>query len=497
MKLSLPFFAAVTVLSAGSAFAQAPLYFQLPAGYIPTDVSTAGGVATVVGRSFNSGGAFKWTPTGGVVEIGSTSYSSGGNVRISRDGTKIVGMQLVSGLNNAAIDNGTATWTSIPGIGGTSGSSSTTLGGVNANGTVIVGLGWAAGGTGHAYKWTQGVGSVDLMPFFNSPSSNARAVNGDGTVIVGHESSQGARWVGGVRTFFTYSGQSCGNALAVNNAGTIVIGESPSAAPGNAWRWDSGTNVVTLLPNLSGYTTNPNAIDLVDDGSRILGSSGSVPFGPPAVPLIWINNVPQDFSAYLASLGMASGNVDNPTAISPEGGVMVGSGSTGGWAVLFPEFVPLGTPYCAGDGSGTACPCGNASPVGDNVGCLSTLALGGKLRGHGTASLSADSLGMTATQVPNGPALYFQGDAQLSGGGGFTFGDGLLCAGGTIIRLGVKFATGNTSTYPGAGDPLLSVQGGVSSGDVRHYQAWYRDAFTFCTPSFFNLTNGVTITWTN
>jgi hypothetical protein len=175
----------------------------------------------------------------------------------------------------------------------------------------------------------------------------------------------------------------------------------------------------------------------------------------------------------------------------------VGTGSAGGWAVVFPQFLPLGTPFCAGDGSGSACPCANESLAGDNVGCLNSLALGGKLRGNGVASLAADSLGMTATDVPNGPALYFQGDGQALGGAGFSFGDGLLCAGGTIIRLGVEFAAENTSHYPGAGDPLLSVQGGITAGDVRYYQAWYRDAVTYCTPSFFNLTNGVTITWTN
>jgi hypothetical protein len=124
------------------------------------------------------------------------------------------------------------------------------------------------------------------------------------------------------------------------------------------------------------------------------------------------------------------------------------------------------------------------------------MALGGTLRGQGISSLATDSLALKSTQVPNGPALYFQGDGLFSGGAGFSFGDGLLCAGGTIVRLGVKFAAGNTSTYPGPGDPLLSVQGGVAAGDVRHYQAWYRDAVTYCTPAFFNLTNAVTVNWT-
>jgi hypothetical protein len=30
---------------------------------------------------------------------------------------------------------------------------------------------------------------------------------------------------------------------------------------------------------------------------------------------------------------------------------------------------------------------------------------------------------------------------------------------------------------------------------VRSYQAWYRNAAAFCTPSTFNLTNGYSVTW--
>jgi hypothetical protein len=378
-----------------------------------------------------------------------------------------------------------------------SGTQSTGVGAVNADGTAIVGLGWAVGGAAHAFKWTSGGGTVDLMPFFNSPSSLARAVSGDGSVIVGHESSQGARWVGGVRTFFTYSGQSVGSAFAVSHDGTIAIGDAPQAAPTNSWRWDAGTNSVSLLPNLPGATTNPNVVDLVDDGSQILGTTGSIPFGPPAVALIWINNVPVDLSAYLSGLGMGPGNVQGPSGISPEGGVLIGGGGSSGWVVVFPQFLPNGTPFCAGDGSGAACPCTNNSPLGAGEGCLNSLALGGKLSGFGASTVGSDSLGLKATQVPNGPALYFQGDGQFAAGAGVAFGDGLLCAGGTIIRLGVKFAAGNTSTWPGAGDPPISVQGGIVPGDVRHYQAWYRDAAAFCTPAFFNLTNAVTISWTN
>jgi hypothetical protein len=42
----------------------------------------------------------------------------------------------------------------------------------------------------------------------------------------------------------------------------------------------------------------------------------------------------------------------------------------------------------------------------------------------------------------------------------------------------------------------VSVKGLVTAPGVRDYQCWYRNAAAFCTPSTFNLTNGLEITWT-
>jgi hypothetical protein len=98
--------------------------------------------------------------------------------------------------------------------------------------------------------------------------------------------------------------------------------------------------------------------------------------------------------------------------------------------------------------------------------------------------------------MPDSSALYFQGSAQVAGGNGATFGDGLRCAGGTIIRLGTKTNVGGTSQYPEAGNASVSVRGMNTAGSVRDYQVWYRNAApAFCTPSTFNLTNAVELTW--
>jgi hypothetical protein len=71
-----------------------------------------------------------------------------------------------------------------------------------------------------------------------------------------------------------------------------------------------------------------------------------------------------------------------------------------------------------------------------------------------------------------------------------------LCAGGNILRLGVVFPAIGSATYPGGSTPNPIHIGGVtSSGDVRHYQCWYRDGNAFCTADTFNLTQGVTLVW--
>src|SRR6185436_9868153 len=133
--------------------------------------------------------------------------------------------------------------------------------------------------------------------------------------------------------------------------------------------------------------------------------------------------------------------------------------------------------------------------VGAGEGCLSSLGVGGKLRGTGNANLSADTAVLHGEQMPNAPCLYFQGTTQIAGGAGTAFGDGLRCAGGSIIRLGTKTNAGGGSEYPDTGDPTLSVRGQVLAPGLRVYQTWYRNAAAFCTSATFNLTNSLAITW--
>jgi hypothetical protein len=77
------------------------------------------------------------------------------------------------------------------------------------------------------------------------------------------------------------------------------------------------------------------------------------------------------------------------------------------------------------------------------------------------------------------------------------FGDGLRCASGTIVRLKTVVNAGGASQYPEVGDPSVSIKGTIATPGTRTYQVWYRNAAAFCTPSTFNLTNGVEVAWSS
>jgi hypothetical protein len=155
------------------------------------------------------------------------------------------------------------------------------------------------------------------------------------------------------------------------------------------------------------------------------------------------------------------------------------------------------TPFCFGDGSGTLCPCSNSSAPGSGAGCTNSVGTGALLAAGGQSSLSGDTLVLTGSGMPASvPALYFQGTLQRASGFGIAVGDGLECAGGALVRMGVRFNTGGMSQFPGTGGTPISIVGHPSAGTTRTYQVWYRDPASFCTTSTFNFSNGVSVIWT-
>ena len=146
---------------------------------------------------------------------------------------------------------------------------------------------------------------------------------------------------------------------------------------------------------------------------------------------------------------------------------------------------------CFGDGTNGSCPCLNYGSFGN--GCANSInPNGANLGGAGNPSIAADTLLLIGNGMPDSYAFYYQGTTAFIS----HFGDGLRCVTGTVLRLATKTNVQGGSQYPSVGDPPISVVGACHAGDVRNYQVWYRNADpAFCTPSTFNLTNGVRATW--
>ena len=101
------------------------------------------------------------------------------------------------------------------------------------------------------------------------------------------------------------------------------------------------------------------------------------------------------------------------------------------------------------------------------------------------------------------PATSFTLMMQHDAAGDQVFHDGVLCAGGSLIRLRGRAAVAGSMSFPDsnfANDQTLTLsqrgQVVVGSGVRRYYAGWYRNASTtFCPPATANVTNGFLIDW--
>jgi len=69
------------------------------------------------------------------------------------------------------------------------------------------------------------------------------------------------------------------------------------------------------------------------------------------------------------------------------------------------------------------------------------------------------------------------------------FGDGLLCIGAPLVRLGATFASNGITTQ-------IHGHGSMAGSGFFYYQLWFRNIpASFCTPGAFNLSNARALTW--
>ena len=163
---------------------------------------------------------------------------------------------------------------------------------------------------------------------------------------------------------------------------------------------------------------------------------------------------------------------------------------------------PVSAAFCAGDGSladhTTPCPCGNSSTLPGN-GCAHSFdPAGANLTATGQPATN-DVVLVTSFTPSSSFTLFMQHDSP----GDTIFHDGVLCAGGALIRLRGRSAVAGSASFPNsafANDATLTLsqRGQVFPGQGvrRYYAAWYRNASTtFCPPATSNVTNGWRIDW--
>jgi hypothetical protein len=151
--------------------------------------------------------------------------------------------------------------------------------------------------------------------------------------------------------------------------------------------------------------------------------------------------------------------------------------------------------FCFGQDYVSACPCGTSAP---EAGCDNSFGTGGaRLRVGGEPSLANDTLFFQVDGLPPDALMVFLEDffpTQVDGG--TPFGDGVLCTGGVYSFLAARYASGGIAGLGAASEPAISTLGfSLQAGDVRYYQAIYRNQRPFCTSAGFNLSSGLRIIW--
>ncbi len=180
-----------------------------------------------------------------------------------------------------------------------------------------------------------------------------------------------------------------------------------------------------------------------------------------------------------ATIGFQNGN--GPIDIAEWGFNQSGSVSNGTVLSLVPNGAAgVGTNYCTA----------NANSTGQT----------GLILGGGSASIAANDLTLTASQLPNNAFGFFitsltQGSTPSPGGSA-----GVLCLGGQIGRYvgpGQIKNTGSTGSFnlllnlnqiPSPGGFVTAV-----AGQTRNFQAWHRDVSGGAATS--NFTNGLAVTF--
>jgi probable HAF family extracellular repeat protein len=312
------------------------LLIELPPGVVPVDFDANG---TVVVGNLRSGGSFYWMPTTGDIYIGGETA-----LGVSRDGRTIVGSALdARRVSQAGIWQRGTEWRLLGSIVPDAAPCDALLSsahGVNADGSVIVGLAWNGCNIARAFRWEESTGMVDLGSTVAGRPSRANEVSGDGRVVVGWQEHatgprQGARWVNGQQELFAGLDGFVGEAQGANSDGSIVVGQTCRFTGSleqiqSAWVWTARDGVQCAPPPRPRLGVAIGIMFSTSEDGRVIGGAHS--FGLESEAVLWIDRSPSYLKDYLREHGVPRAfdgwvNTGFITGVSPDGRVLVGYGA--------------------------------------------------------------------------------------------------------------------------------------------------------------------------
>lgn len=311
-------------------------------GFLPGHHSTmaravSGDGSTVVGVSQGTSEyrAFRWTSAGGM-----TSFADSGGLSeamaVSADGSIVGGyLQNTAGLRIPVLWRDSSIMASYwlyPGA----------VQGVSADGSVAVGTAWSMGYGG--FRWRNG------WEGFRFGSDN-HGVSADGQIVVGTALTsttgapwmQATMWIGGWTgdddwqrvNLGKLPGTDSSDALAISGDGTTIVGESGN----RAFRWTADMGMIDL-GNLPGEGQS-SARAVSADGSIVVGVSGTTG------AFVWdeVHGM-RDLKSLLETdfgVDLSSWTLTAASGVSADGKVVVGYGTRagGGAEAWIADLTPL------------------------------------------------------------------------------------------------------------------------------------------------------------
>lgn len=349
-----------------------PLAFQsaqaafTPLGFVSDDIYFSGATAisadgsTVIGMSAYLGpdneqhlAGFKWTQANGMEQLPHGLPDSPANhlYGVSADGSVIVGLEVLAGGSSFRAyryTNGSAGFLSPDSFG--------IAFGVSGNGETVVGQGM------YSFSWTEAGGMASIPLPVNAYVTTVHGISADGSTIIGSadmmsDEMQAFRWTASGPEALPITGYTVSPTVVNANGSTIVgnfIAEVGGAEIPFAWT-ELGVVVLSRLSIDEGVTNMVRAITV--DGAWAGGSSDGQ-------AVLWNTQtgevaVLKDFLVAQGITGLEDWTLDALSGISADGLTLAGSGinpdgNSEGWIVTISHIPEPGTAALLVLGSGLA-----------------------------------------------------------------------------------------------------------------------------------------------